>query len=324
MSAAPSLPKPVPLPVPVKPRMSVMSASKGRKRDPRRILLHGQPKIGKTTFAAQAPNPYFIESVREMGSGEHDTMRSQPCENWEDFFDAISSLENDPHDRKTVVIDTLDAFEPLIWDFICRDGGVKDKEQYGGGFNKWVDAEVREWTRALQALDRLRSKRGMEYILLCHTMVMPFSNPIGENYDRFEMKLQKKSAAMIVGSVDVALFAMHETAYKKDGNRKYKGKSTGSRVMMTEYNAGWVAGNRYSLPSKLALEWAEFDNAFDKPPRLFEEVEADVLAKIDEVKDATIKAKANETLAKCKASNDSYLLEKLDNRLGAVLSQQAE
>jgi len=304
--------------------MSIASISKGRKRDPRRILLHGVPKIGKTTFAAQAPNAIFIESIREQGSGEQDTQRFAPCESWEDFFDAVKSLETEQHDRKTVVIDTLDAFEPLIWDYICREDGVKDKEKYGGGFNKWVDAEVQQWNRALQALDRLRAKKGMEYILLAHTMVEGYNNPIGENYDRFSLKIHKKSATFIVGSVDVCLFAQHETAYKKDGNRKYKGKSTGARVIQTEYNAAWVAGNRYSLPSKLPLSWADFDSAFDRPPRLYDEIKADVEVKIDDVKDATIKQKAKDTLAKCDSSKDVYLLEKLDNRLSVVLSQQDE
>lgn len=314
-------PKAVPAPA----RMSLASVTKGRRREPRRILLYGVPKIGKTTFAAQAPNPIFIESVREQGSGEQETQRFQPCESWEDIFDAIKALENESHDRKTVVIDTLDAFEPLIWDFLCREEGVKDKEKYGGGFNKWVDAEVREWNRMLQALDRLRSKKGMEYILLAHSMIEVYNNPSGENYDRFALKVHKKSAAFIIGSVDVCLFAQHETAYKKDGNRKYKGKSTGARVIQTEYNAAWVAGNRYSLPSKIPLSWADFDAAFDRPPRLFDDLKADVEVKIDDVKDATIKAKARETLAKAEANNkDVYLMEKLDNRLSVVLSQQEE
>ena len=83
--------------------------------DPRAplIVIHGAPEAGKTTFAASAPDAIFIRA--EDGLGINNVPTFPVVQTIADVMDAIASLYSE-HPYKTVVIDSLSALEPLIWD----------------------------------------------------------------------------------------------------------------------------------------------------------------------------------------------------------------
>ena len=75
-----------------------------------------------------------------------------------------------------------------------------------------------DWTDLLDKLDALRDK-GMSVVLLGHTRVAPFKNPEGEDYDRFQPDLHKKTAAALTRWADAVLFANYYTEVE-DGKGK--------------------------------------------------------------------------------------------------------
>lgn len=227
----------------------------GEKKDPDRILLIGMDKVGKSTWANGAPNPVFIGP--ESGWGEMSvTTTPEPVVDWRDLNKWVQSFAAGGHDRKTMVLDSIDWIEPMLHKHLCRTEGWKDIEAAGYG-KGWILAadKIRE---LLSNLDECRMKAGMEIILISHSVVRTFTNPSGTDYSGYEMAVNKKLAAVVRQWVDTIGFAIHEATFK-DKQRAV----TGLRHLHVSNAHGWDAGSRWDLPPKLPLEYAAYAEARD-------------------------------------------------------------
>jgi hypothetical protein len=234
--------------------MSLANVRRGPRPAPDRILLYGPEGVGKSTFAADAPEPIFLaaeDGIRHLDVASFPTPR---C--FDDLLVALRELECSRHEFKTVVLDTVDWVEPLIWDACCKKHNWEDIE--APGFGKGYNIALVEWRSLLGRLDRVR-KAGMEVILLGHSQIRMFNNPAGADYDRYSLKLQRSAAGLVTEWADAMLFAIHEDFVKtaKDA-KKAKGVSTGKRVVYTERSAAWDAKNRHGLPGKLPLSYTDY------------------------------------------------------------------
>lgn len=238
--------------------MSITITS-GTVAEPIRILLLGQEGVGKTTFAASAPAPVFLDA--EHGSGFLDVPRLQFAsgtapKTHAEIIEAIMWLGQNDHHYSTLVIDTADALESIMWADLCARNGWDTIEK--PGYGKGYVAAVEDWRRVLAGLDWLRRTKGMAAILCAHVQVRNFANPAGEDYSRFEACLHKQASNLIKGWADCILFASHEDlADKKTG----KAVTTGKRVLRTQRDPAWDAKNRFGLPPKVPLDWATFAQA---------------------------------------------------------------
>lgn len=247
--------KPQPPAVLAKPpsRMQLGAVVKGKLQKPPRVLLFGVDKIGKSTFAANAPSPIFI--CAEDGTSELNVERFPEPKTWTETLEAVDVLATSDHPYKTLVIDTLDWLEPLCWAHVCSKGGKPDIESFG--FGKGYTAALDEWRALLARLDRVRAVKQMEIILLCHAWIKPFKNPEGDDFDRYELKLHAKTGGLIKEWVDAVLFATFEVfTHSKDG--RTKGVSSGARVVHTQRRAAFDSGNRFDLPEVMPLDWSTF------------------------------------------------------------------
>lgn len=246
------------------PRVSTLTLANvksGKIDRPMRVLLFGVEGIGKSTFGSGAPKPVFLGA--EDGTAQLDVDRLLPPErrlDWQDMKDFCGLLANEPHKWQTLVVDTLDWCEPLIWDHICKRDGMASIESYGYG--KGYSAALDEWRVFLELLELARLKRGMHVVLLAHSWIKKFANPQGEDFDRYEMKLNVKASGLLKEWSDCVLFADYETFAKKDEKTKrVRGFDTGARMMYTQRRAAFDAKNRYDLPEALPLSWEEFEAA---------------------------------------------------------------
>lgn len=286
--------------------MTLASITKGKLDAPMRVVLYGVEGIGKSTFAAASPSPIFIGA--EDGTAQLDVARFSP-ENWEEVIEALRTLTNDTHAYRTVVLDTLDWAEPLIWAHICKRDGKTSIEDYGYG--KGYKAAIDEWRILLSHLDRLRKTKGMSVILLGHSWVKPYKNPSGEDYDRYGLKLHAEAGGLLKEWADCVLFANYETYAAKEKGKRVKGVSTGARLIYTQHEAAYDAKNRYDLPEYLPLSWSDFDAAVKAhqpadPAALVSEIERKAKAlggKLETDAMAAIK-RANGDAAKLAQLND--------------------
>lgn len=238
-------------------RMTLSNVVRGRlSAKPFRVLLHAIDGVGKSTWAAGAPNPIFVCS--EEGTAHLDVARFPTPKAWADVLEAVRVLTNDEHDFKTLVIDTLDWLEPMCWAHTCAMGGKSDIEAFG--FGKGFAAALDHWRALYARLDAMVKAKGMHTILIAHSAIKRVDDPQTGPFDRYRIKLHDRASDLAREWVDAVLFARHEV-FTVEKNGKMRGKSNGARVMHTRWSAAFDAKNRFDLPETLPLDWDEFETA---------------------------------------------------------------
>ncbi len=229
---------------------------------PPRILIYGAQKKGKSTFGSLADKPVFIQTEDGLDAIGADAFPLSTS--FQAVMDNLQSLAEQEHEFKTVVIDSLDWLEPLVWkETIIRvpygDKGKKIENIEDYGFGKGFSHSMDVWKDYLDALDYLRSEKGMTVIQICHAQIRKFENPETDIYDRYELKLQKQAGAKMMEYSDIILFVnqyvgvkKEEKTMSKEGRKRAVG--TGELVLYTEERPAFMAGNRYSLPSEIAFD----------------------------------------------------------------------
>lgn len=301
-------------------RMTLTSVTRGKIQGPYRILVHGVDGVGKTTFGADAPDPIFLGT--EDGSSELDVARFPTPKDWDDVKDAIQTLTADAGGFKTLVIDSLDWAEPLLHaKLMAEDGKAAVIEEIAGGYGKWVGVVVDQWRILLAALETLQRKQGMNVVMIAHSFIKQFSNPEGEDYSRYVLKLADKSASLCREWCKGVYFAQYETFAVKEKGKKVKGVSTGARLLYTQRTAAFDAKDRYGLPESIPLSWDSFDEAARKGAFDIDALTAEAQRKAKEL--------GGETEAKVLAllkdhAGDVVALKKINSKLNAKLAEKRE
>lgn len=225
----------------------------GKQELPPRICFYGVHGIGKSTLAAQFPEPIFIST--EDGVDNLDVTSFPRASHVDEVVDNIKTLIREEHDFKTVVVDSVDwLVEPLIVSNVESNHDAKDLA-YGKG-QMLVAEEFRE---ILQGLDALRRKRGMNVVLLAHANVVRFDDPRSEGYDRYTPKLPNRCNALLQEWVDVLAFAAFKVIIKKSeagfNKEKTRGITTGERLLHFVENPAFLAKNRYTLPDEVEMTY---------------------------------------------------------------------
>lgn len=234
------------------------SIKKGKSIQAPRVVLYGVHGIGKSTFAASAPNPIFI--CTEDGLGSIDTSSFPIAKTSADVFAAIRTLYNDEHEFNTVVLDSTDWLENILLQEIEAKHDAKELA-YGKGALLLAD----QWRLVLEGFNALRNDRGMAVILVTHTEIKRFDSPETEPYDRYQPKLQARSSGLVQEWADAVLFANYRTIIKKDdagfNKTNNRGIGTGERMIYTQEAPAYYAKNRFALPPQLPFTWEAFSNA---------------------------------------------------------------
>ena len=239
---------------------------RGKQNKPPRIVLYGIEGIGKSTFAAHAPSPVFIQT--EDGLSEIDCASFPMSKSYKDILECITQLGTEEHDFRTVVLDSADWTEPLIIKAVCDDYGVKSIHQAAGGFNRGYDKMADKWKDLLDALNWLRETKGMNIIVIAHDKVKTFNDPENPAYDKYQLRLHDKSNDLLMQWADAVLFAERKMIVSTDENGKSKahavGKSGGDRIIRCTASPTCAAKNRYNLPDELPLDWEAFEQAINQ------------------------------------------------------------
>lgn len=230
-----------------------------------KIVLYGVEGIGKTTFAAQFPNPVFIDT--EGGTKTFDVARLPAPLSWQMLLDEIQSVIINPTMCGTLVIDTLDWAEKLAYAHVCaaKKWDSIESPSYGVGYRYAYEEMGKLLNLLSQVVDR-----GVNVLLIAHAAMRKFEQPdeMG-SYDRWELKLQTSSkcntAAMVREYGDMVLFANYETFVIKNEDKKNK-VSGGKRVMHTTHHPCWDAKNRFGLPEKLPFDFSHIAHCFNADP----------------------------------------------------------
>jgi hypothetical protein len=293
--------------------------TRGKIVRPHLILIYGPDGVGKSTWAASAPQPVFLGT--EQGTNFLDVARFPTPKNWGEIEEAIKELAHEQHDYRTLVIDSLDWLEPLLHEQICREHGAKSIELAAGGYGKGYTEAVERWGRFMKSINHLRETRNMNVILIAHSETKTFNDAqLQISYERYQLKLHKNASPKFKEWVDCVLFANYETYTKKDGS-SIQAFGEGERKIWTEGRPGYDAKNRMGLPNCLPLSWEHYEKAYfesidggQKPENVINRIED--LLKNPEVTD-DLKEKVIETVKKYSENLKQLLFieQKLKERL---------
>lgn len=233
-----------------------MQIIKGKIPCAKKVLIYGPEGIGKSTFAAQFPEPVFIDT--EGSTKDMDVARFEKASSWTMLMEQIRYVKQNPSTCKTLVIDTVDWAEQMCVADLCARYGKKGVEDFGYG-NGYVYAKE-EFGRFLNALEEV-VEAGVNVVLTAHAQMRKFEQPdeMG-SYDRWELKLGKKTSSQTAPLAkewaDMVLFANYKTwSVAVDDKGKKRKAQGGARVMYTSHHPCWDAKNRYGLPDEAPFEY---------------------------------------------------------------------
>lgn len=235
---------------------TLASIQKGQIIEPPRITIYGVEGWGKTTLGSETPNPIFLPT--EKGRGMLDIASFPLAKSWDDIKSAARALLSEEHEYETLVVDTVDWLEKLLWEALCEGKGKEDIEEFG--FGKGFLKVMPYWRAFFEMLDELHDEKGMMIMLLAHAKVKTFQNPEGDNYDQYRLALHDLAGEAVRQWSDAVLFANYdvkvrktEGAIQKDKGKAVKVHGDITHLLFTEERPAYWAKNRWGLPHQLAM-----------------------------------------------------------------------
>ena len=222
---------------------------------PQKVVVYGPEGIGKSSFAAQFPEPLYIDT--EGSTNLLDVARLPKPSSWTMLLGMVQEVKNTPGCCKTLVIDTMDWAEQLCVAHICATYNKKGVEDFGYGKGYvFVKEEIGRFLNLLQDV----IDAGINVVLTAHSQIRKFELPDEcGSYDRYELKLGNKTggqtSALVKEWADMVLFANYKQ-YVVEVNEKKKAQG-GARVMHTVHHPCWDAKNRHDLKPELPFEFAQ-------------------------------------------------------------------
>ena len=207
------------------------------------ILLYGRAKVGKTTLAAEFPNPVFLAT--ESGHGYlKKKVKICNCSNWSKFIDACKYLAKGEHDRKTVIIDTIDNLVDSCTEHICAEQGIGHPSELAMG---------KGWALVTSELRRTMTKLSLlpyTLVMVSHSVKETIETSTGRKYDRWSIAPSGKNKGIFLNMSDMILFI----DFVKDGDSM-------KRIIRTKPCQSWEAGDRTGkLPAEMPLDYEELYN----------------------------------------------------------------
>lgn len=244
----------------------------GRIISPLRYCFYGPESVGKTTLAAHSPDPIFIDiekGANNLNANRYRFESGVAPGSYAEFLEAITDLTVNDHSYKTLVIDSVDRLETLIWDYIVeahsgKSSSLNQKAQKfdsidGFPWSKGYGIAVSELSKLLGMLETLREERKMAIIFVGHSCIVTVKNPIGEDYDKYALRLHtgNKTGGNFQGKVkewcDVIGFCNFEEGGGSLAGERSRGFYTGRRLLHLKKGAAFDAKSRVPVPDEIEL-----------------------------------------------------------------------
>lgn len=299
---------------------------KGKKNRPYFLLIYGIPGIGKTTFAAQAPSPLFINLDDGLDEIREDVDEMPRPRSFTELIAQLDDILKDPeYKNKTLVVDSLTRLEALVWEEVCNEAKPAKSSITKFGYGEGYKLANVKWKLMIDKLSRIQDFKNWNIVLIAHPEVKDMIDPQQiQDYSRWQPRLHKDAMNMFIEATSAVLFAEVETFVQVNEDKKVgKALSEGVRVMKTEFRPSHVAKNRYGLPLSIALSWNAFDEAAKKgEPESAEAIENRIRGLLVSVGDENIRKAVQDELDKPEKNTKRLVV--FENRLKQIVNADRE
>lgn len=226
------------------------SLKKKKSAKPPFMVIYGGSGTGKTQLAISAPEAVFLQTEDGAGEREINTLKDGVFDNYDEILEALRWIYKNPEGISTVVIDSIDHLEPIIWAKVCKDNEWDSIESPGYG-RGYIECD-KLWQQLIKALLLLRDAKGMQIICIAHEQIRTVNDPTASTpYDAHELKLHKRAVALFKENADmIGLLKPLVTVDKK--TRKARGGN--SPALFVRPNAAYTAKTRYpDMPNSIMI-----------------------------------------------------------------------
>lgn len=209
-----------------------------------RVTVYGPGGIGKSTLCALTPNPVFLDI--ETGTNELNVPRVQGLRDFADVRECLQSTALDGFG--TIVLDSITKLEELVVANVIatvpHEKGARVTSLEGYGFGKGFSHVYDKFLLLLADLDS-QVRRGRHVVLIAHDCTADVPNPVGDDFIRYEPRLQNPKSGKssvrnrVVEWSDHVVFIGYDVV-SQDG----KGKGGGTRTIYTSEMPDHVAKSR--------------------------------------------------------------------------------
>lgn len=148
--------------------------------------IYGEPKCGKSRFAAEFPDALFLAS--EPTQKAIPGIKIMDVTSWAEFKKMIRFLDDKQVKEiyKTVVLDTIDLYATFAERYVCNQAGVEDVKDipYGAGYGR----VEREFEQALRKI--INMQYGL--VLISHVTQSTFTREDGSEYNKLTPAVSSK------------------------------------------------------------------------------------------------------------------------------------
>lgn len=222
--------------------------------DRAKVLIFGEPKVGKSTLAAEL-NPEKTLFISTEPGLDHLEVFKADVRSWDEFLKLGAEILAGKHEFTTFAIDTVDALHKMCSDYVCDQLNIKHPSdlEYGKGWGA-VSDEFEARVAKLTALGGV--------IFISHAKDIEIKKRVG-THTKIVPDLSGKSRSWLVGFVDYIFYAMIEPAEGDEPERRV------IRTIATaeEYEAGSRTGKAAPLPDPLPLDGKAVREAMEEATR---------------------------------------------------------
>lgn len=219
------------------------------------LLIYGTAGMGKTSLALEFPDAAYIQILPESPPRGIEVNSFGELSNYSEVIEALGALYTEEHAFKTIIIDSMDALETLVWKETCFRNQWKDLEQpsYGKGYL----AADHVWREFVMGCDALRRDKGLTIVWLALAEASNHEEPGKAPYKRYAMKTHKRAEGLLTQTADAVLFINTKVEVKETeagfGNTVRHADGGGIRWLFTDGRPAFVAKNRFSMPDQIQL-----------------------------------------------------------------------
>jgi hypothetical protein len=247
---------PPPPPPPNSIQRKSVRIGKTKAKQGHRIVLYGPAGIGKTTLCSSLPDPAFFDLDDALAHLRHvEANMVEGIQNWSDLRGA---LQGDGWDGVgTIVIDSATKAEDLATDHMFSDfkneGGKTVTSIEGYGYGKGYVYLYETFMPLLSDLDR-HVREGRNVVLVCHDCTCHVPNPDGQDWIRYEPRLQSPPSGKSSIRLRVREWANHLLFMSYDVNvtKERKGQGSGTRTIYTS-ELPWLMAKSHSTTEPFPL-----------------------------------------------------------------------